>query len=113
MIYNLEHRESLHIFPCLWSVEADLLPTIACDAFFLFTLLRNRAKAQTHLVLSNRGNQSAQLEPALLAQNVSMVGPAREGWNHICDKCCSIKEKDGEQGMWMMSSSSLYLSHFV
>ncbi|RPD69138.1 hypothetical protein L226DRAFT_548234 [Lentinus tigrinus ALCF2SS1-7] len=97
-IYNLEHQESLATFPRSWSVEPELLPTIASDAFFLFALLRNRMERRTHLVLSNNGDQSARLEPALLARNASMVGPAREKWNHICDKCCSIEEHDGELG---------------
>ena len=98
-IYNLEHSEARSTFPPHWSVHPDLTTSLVSDAFFLYSLLRDRTERHVPLVLDNEGTQSARLEPALLQRTASLVGPAREGWNHICKRCCAVKEENGQYCM--------------
>lgn len=91
-IYNLEHRQHIDRFPATWSAHAaELSATLVSDTFYLYALLWNRHDRATHLVLDDRGTQSERLEPALVECTRSLVGPAREGWNHVCKRCCAVK----------------------
>ncbi|RPD55286.1 hypothetical protein L226DRAFT_468844 [Lentinus tigrinus ALCF2SS1-7] len=94
-IYNAEHHEAIARFPEGWSVQPSLTTVAVSDMFFLYALLRNRFERKTYLVVDRQGNQSERLDPLLVDRTRSMVGPAREGWNHVCNKCCSVKTIDG------------------
>ncbi len=94
-IYNLEHHIAIKRFPSNWSVIPELSTTHVSDMFFIYGLLRDRARRALSLVLSNSGDQSARLDPQLRARTAAFVGPGRDGWNHVCDRCCSLK-KDGD-----------------
>ncbi|KAI0690725.1 hypothetical protein C8T65DRAFT_587708, partial [Cerioporus squamosus] len=94
-IYNAEHRPAIARFPLNWSVQPLLTTVAVSDAFFLYALLRNRAERQTYLVVESDGTHSERLDPLLVQRTESMVGPAREAWNHVCHKCCAVKTVDG------------------
>ncbi|EJF65881.1 hypothetical protein DICSQDRAFT_143244 [Dichomitus squalens LYAD-421 SS1] len=94
-IYNHEHRTAIERFPSGWSAEGPKLTAISVgDAFFLHALLHEQQERALPLVLPNIGDQSARLDPALVARTASFVGPGRPMWNHICDRCCAIKKEN-------------------
>ena len=97
-IYNLEHRDVIEHFPDGYnSVHGpELTPTLLSDLFFLFALLRDRAERDLCLVHDSRGDQSDRLDPLLEDRTLAWVGPGRENWNHVCDKCRVQKVIDGQ-----------------
>ena len=75
------------------------------NAFFLHTLLNKHEERREILVLPNRGHtQRERLLVAIRDENARMVGTGQEHWNHVCDKCCWVYEKEGVQ-----RESSCYL----
>ncbi len=97
-IYNLEHRDNVERFPAVYdSVHGPVLnPTILSDIFFLFALLRDHAERSLCLVHDSGGDQSDRLDPLLKDRTLAWVGPGRENWNHVCDKCRMHKVIDGQ-----------------
>ena len=97
-IYNLEHRDVIEQFPDDYnSVHGpELTPTLLSDIFFLFALLRDRAEHDLCLVHDSRGDQSDRLDSLLEDRTLAWVGPGRENWNHVCDKCRVQKVIDGQ-----------------
>lgn len=90
-IYNLEHQASIESFPRYWSNRPQLITTLVWDAFFFFALLRECNDRQEMLVLAEDGTQAERLKPALMARNTSYVGPGRENYNHVCNKCMATQ----------------------
>ena len=109
-IYDLEHQDSRRHFPSDWSINPTLTSTLVWDAFFLFALLLDRIELGMSLVLSNQGDQTSRLDPALRERNQSMAGVGRENWNHVCNKCCASKIEDGKYCEQLMG---LYLCHYL
>jgi len=68
------------------------------NAFFLHTLLNQHEEREQTLVLPQRGyTQRERLLFAIRDENARMVGTGQEHWNHVCDKCCWVYEKEGVQ----------------
>ncbi|TBU38024.1 hypothetical protein BD309DRAFT_1059390 [Dichomitus squalens] len=95
-VYNLEHCAAIECFPINWSVRPELNASLLSDTFFIYGLLRDHARRASILAFSNTGDQATCLDPQLEARTAAFIGPSRDGWNHVCDKCCAIK-KDGDQ----------------
>ena len=74
-----------------WSNQPQLTALLVSDAFFISSLLQHHQKHATSLILSDIGDQASRLGPALEKRTKALVGPAREHWNHVCNKCCSTK----------------------
>ncbi|KAI0739265.1 hypothetical protein C8Q80DRAFT_1112653, partial [Daedaleopsis nitida] len=100
-IYNLEHSNTNKSpnawqFPRQWAPhQPELTTVLVSDTFYIYALLRDRSQRALHLVLNNHGNQASRLQPALIQRTASLVGPAREGWNHVCKRCCAVKNEGG------------------
>ncbi|KAI0316552.1 hypothetical protein OF83DRAFT_1060180, partial [Amylostereum chailletii] len=94
-ISTLEHRVAEIHFSSHWPI-IPTLTTVVWDAFLFYALLRDHNERGTCLSFDNKGDQVTRLDAALRARNMLMVGPARENWNHVCDKCCATKEVNGE-----------------
>ncbi|KZT63110.1 hypothetical protein DAEQUDRAFT_229694 [Daedalea quercina L-15889] len=103
-IYNLEHEDACSHFPTAWSNDPLLTTTIVSDAFFIFALLRDCHERATNLTLKNDGDQSTRLEAALHARTAALIGPGREGWNHVCERCCATKMDDNGQSYIMRAA---------
>lgn len=94
-IYNAEHSDAIARFPTGWSVQPSLTTVAVSDTFYIYALLRGCRERGTYLTVDSEGTQSERLDPLLMARTRSMVGPAREGWNHVCHKCCAVKTING------------------
>ncbi|KAA1475663.1 hypothetical protein DENSPDRAFT_826307 [Dentipellis sp. KUC8613] len=94
-IYNQEHAHTRQKFPAGWA-NPDLTPTVVADAFFILALLQEQKERGLYLELSNVGDQSDRLDHALRLRTISLVGPGRENWSHICDKCCAKRDEGGQ-----------------
>lgn len=97
-LYNLEHEDILKRFPAGWSIDPTLTSVLVGDAFFIHGLLRDKDGRCGTLVLHSQGNQAMRLDPALQERTALLVGPAREAWNHLCDKCCAARTVNGQHG---------------
>ncbi|EIW52100.1 uncharacterized protein TRAVEDRAFT_136271, partial [Trametes versicolor FP-101664 SS1] len=98
-IYNLEHAAALKRFPADWSNDPTLTSILVGDAFFLLGLLHDKKERSQVLVLNNQGEQASRLDSALQARTASLVGPGRESWNHLCDKCCVTRNVNGQHAV--------------
>ncbi|KAM5539485.1 hypothetical protein V8D89_006937 [Ganoderma adspersum] len=98
-IYNLEHRDTIEQFPVGYDSvhRPELTPTLLSDVFFLFALLRDRAERNLCLVHDSHGDQSVCLDSLLEDRTLAWVGPGRDNWNHVCDKCRVCKVIDGQR----------------
>ncbi|EIW62432.1 uncharacterized protein TRAVEDRAFT_114826, partial [Trametes versicolor FP-101664 SS1] len=85
-------------FPAGWSIDPTLTSVLVGDAFFIHGLLRDKDGRRGTLVLHSQGNQAMRLDPALQERTALLVGPAREAWNHLCDKCCAARTVNGQHG---------------
>lgn len=70
------------------------------DAFFLHSLLRDHKRHQTRLFLPHVGRHRDRLDEALRDRNLRMRYNGQDMWDHACDDCCKILQKDdGTKGM--------------
>jgi len=68
------------------------------NAFFLHTLLNQHEEHGKTLVLPHGGyTQRERLLVAIRDENTRMAGTGQEHWNHVCNKCCWVYEKEGVQ----------------
>jgi hypothetical protein len=82
------------------------------NAFFLHILLNKHEERSQTLVLPHKGyTQRNRLLVAIRDENTRMTGTGQEHWNHICDKCCWVYEKDGVQRESSLCLSYGYMSH--
>lgn len=95
-IYNLSSKRLPNI-PGDWPhLELDV--TDAWNGFTLHTLLtRNEEREQTLVLLHGGHTQAERLLVAMRQENQLDCGPGQENWNHVCDKCCWLYERDGVQ----------------
>ncbi|KAI0054519.1 hypothetical protein BV25DRAFT_1922614 [Artomyces pyxidatus] len=94
-IYELEHGTVDTRFPAHWPTSHILTVELVWDCFFLYGLLRDCEENATVLVLDNAADQADRLRPALEARTMAMAGPGQELWNHACDLCCAMEEREG------------------
>lgn len=90
---NSEIRNAL---PASLPTRLDLDTRDVWNAFLIHSLLLDHAEQQTVMqVRNNAPSQAERLKPQLRARNMRMEGPGQEHWNHACDLCCWVFEKDG------------------
>ena len=111
-IYNLSSKR-LPSIPGNWPhLELDVAD--AWNSFILHTLLCRHEERGQILVLPHSGHtQSERLLVVIRQENQLDAGPGQEHWNHVCDKCCWLYEKDGVQCEcnWNVDSYAVYSSH--
>ena len=80
------------------------------DAFIIHSLILDRLRQSTPLPLSfphSATHQIDRFQQALKQRNNNFSGPMRPQWNHICDLCSKIVERDGKNGMLMSTFIAL------
>lgn len=109
-IYNLSSKRSPNI-PSNWPhLELDVAD--AWNAFILHTLLcRHEERGQTLVIPHGGHSQSDRLLVAIRQENQLDVGPGQEHWNHVCDRCCWLYERDGVQCEYEITLCVVCLSH--
>lgn len=69
----------------------------AANGFFLYSLLLDKAKQGSCLIFQhNIDGQKQHLGPALVKRNKQMEGTSHKYYNHTCDLCWFIFQKDDD-----------------
>lgn len=90
--YNAEfkHAPTSSVLP--YSFKLD--PEDVWQAFYLHCLVDDCADQGVALFLPNGGTQAERLKAAIEAANSRVVADGQEYWNHACDHCLRIVDRE-------------------
>ncbi|KAF9522001.1 hypothetical protein CPB83DRAFT_911574 [Crepidotus variabilis] len=99
-IYNasMQNLELIPHLPVDWPTGFELSVEFVWDAFFLYGLMLDHVEEKSVLELPHQAeSQAKRLQAALRVRNQRLAGVGQEAWNHACDRCCHIEQReDGE-----------------
>ncbi|KAK7683616.1 hypothetical protein QCA50_013454 [Cerrena zonata] len=101
--------------PGLPWVSLKMRPDDILNGFFLYSLLLQKAEQGEYLILPHTAeNQKLRLQPALQERNSRMEGTGQEYWNHACDTCFIVKEKENHSHEKIQAAvcDGITLGHF-
>ncbi|KAJ7168262.1 hypothetical protein C8R43DRAFT_876677, partial [Mycena crocata] len=87
-------------------LKDELGGDLILDAFFLHSILRDKAARSENLILPHHGPQNHRLDHVLAEHNYRMVGMGQEHWAHTCNRCTKIYQ--GEDGNWYRMSAGVH-----
>lgn len=110
-VYNSTLGKLTTNIPNLSRLSQELSSDVVLDAFFLFSLLCDKARHHAQLKLPHNGLQQHRFDVALSQRNYRIAGTGQEMWAHACNRCMKIYK--GADGNWCMFTSILALVSFT
>ncbi|KAL0057308.1 hypothetical protein AAF712_016055 [Marasmius tenuissimus] len=82
------------LLPLNWPIALKITLEIVSDGFYIYALILDQHERGKTLLLDHGDQHKLRLNKALQERNLRTAGTGQEAWNHACDGCCWVENRN-------------------